>query len=82
MRAAFLMEPYVPLRDRTLRPSVMASEFAAGMLTWNTPYALKQYMIPMNHSEDGTTDHWDEEMVRNDMPELEEYAARVYEEVF
>lgn len=80
MRAAFLMQPYVPLRDNTLRPSVMASDFATGLLTWSTPYAMKQYAVPMNHSEAGTTDHWDEAMKREHMPELEEYVAKMYEE--
>jgi hypothetical protein len=82
MRAEELMKPYVPVRDNTLRPSVMASDFASGMLTWNTPYAAKQYHVPMNHSEAGTQDHWDEAMKRNDMPLLEDYVAKVYEEVF
>lgn len=81
MRAEQLMRPYVPLRDNTLRPSVMASDFGAGLLVWNTLYAAPQYYLPMEHFTEGTCDHWDEAMKKNDMPLLEEYAARVYTEV-
>lgn len=78
MRAEELMRPYVPVDQSFLRDSVMVNP---GMLTWNTPYAANHYYVPMNHSEAGTQDHWDEAMKRNDMPLLEEYAAEVYEEV-
>ena len=49
-RAAFLMRRYVPLRESILRSSEpVNSDYAAGILTWNTPYAARQYYEPGRH---------------------------------
>lgn len=79
-RVEFMMRRYVPVEENILRPSSLASDFAAGLLTWSTPYAAKQFYVPMNHTEPGTCDHWDEALKREHMPELEGYVAKLYEE--
>ena len=48
------------------------------MLTWNTPYAARQYYEPMNHTDPATTDHWDEKCQREDGDDLREFARRLY----
>lgn len=78
-RAAFLMRRYVPLRESILRSSEpVNSDYAAGILTWNTPYAARQYYEPMNHTTAGTTDHWDQEMMKNDGDDLREFARQLF----
>lgn len=79
MRVAFVMRKYVPEDKTALRDSEpMNSRYADGLLIWNTPYAAKQYSVPMNHTTAGTCDHWDEACVRNDMPALIKYAESLY----
>lgn len=81
MRAALMMRRYVPEDEGTLRSSEpMSSRYAAGLLVWNTPYAQRQYSVPMSHTTAGTCDHWDEAWARNDMPEYLAYVARLYDE--
>jgi hypothetical protein len=78
-RAAFLMRPYVPVRETILRSSEpVSSDYAAGILTWSTPYAARQYYEPMIHTEAGTTDHWDEAMWRNDGEDLKKFAGDLF----
>lgn len=80
-RAALLMEPFVPLEEGTLRGSEpVNSNYAAGHLVWNTPYAAKHYYVPMRHTVAGTTDHWDIAMVGRSMGELKEFVASLYTE--
>ena len=55
-----------------------AVDYAAGILTWNTPYAARQYYEPMNHTTAGTTDHWDQEMMKNDGDDLREFARQLF----
>lgn len=79
MRVAFVMRKYVPRDENTLRASEpLNSKYAEGLLIWSTPYAARQYSIPMRHTTSGTCDHWDEACARNDMPALIEYAESLY----
>lgn len=76
MHAAHLIKPYVPLEDGALRASEpLNSDYDGGVLTWNTPYAARQYYEPMAHTEPGTEDHWDEAMWRDHSGDMEEYAT-------
>ena len=76
MRAAELMEPYVPKEEGGLRGSeALSSDYDHGVLTWNTPYAARQYYEKgYDHTEEGATDHWDEAMWRDHADEMESYA--------
>ena len=75
MRAAELMEPYVPLEEGDLRASeAINSDYDGGVLTWNTPYVARHYYEPMDHTAEGTTDHWDEAMWRDHAGDMERYA--------
>ena len=79
MRVAFVMRKYVPRDENTLRASEpLNSKCAEGLLIWSTPYAARQYSIPMRHTTSGTCDHWDEACARNDMPALIKYAESLY----
>lgn len=79
MRAALVMRKYVPKDENTLRASEpMNSRYADGLLIWATPYAARQYSVPMAHSTAGTCDHWDEACARNDMPALVKYAESLF----
>ena len=79
-RAAFMMRKYVPVEESTLRDSEpLSSDYEAGRLIWNTPYAAKHYYVPMHHTEAGTTDHWDVEMVNREGGDLTEFAKKLYE---
>lgn len=79
MRCALAMRRYVPIEEGTLRGSEpLSSDYRRGVLTWNTPYAARHYYVPMRHAEPGTTDHWDEECGRNDMPALLSFAETLY----
>lgn len=80
MRAAFLMRKYVPCDENTLRASEpLNSNYADGRLIWNTPYAAKQYYVPMSHTTQGTCDHWDEACMKADGKDLIAYAEKLYE---
>lgn len=75
MRAAHLMEPYVPKQEGDLRGSeALNSDYDGGVLTWNTPYAARQYYEPMDHTEPDTEDHWDEAMWRGHAADMKKYA--------
>ena len=81
MRAEEGMREYVPVEEGTLRGSAkLNSEFAAGELVWNTPYAARHYYVPMNHTEAGTTDHWDEAFWSEHAEDMKAYAAKLLEE--
>lgn len=78
-RAEFVMRQYVPMRENILRPTAqLSSDFAAGILTWSTPYAARQYYEPMMHTTAGTTDHWDEAMWRNEGDDMKKFAEDLY----
>lgn len=78
-RCAFTMRKYVPVLEAILRSSERVnSDYGAGILTWNTPYAARQYYEPMNHTDPATTDHWDEKCQREDGDDLREFARRLY----
>lgn len=80
-RAAFLMRKYVPQEEGTLRSSEpLNSNYAAGLVIWSTPYARKQYTVPMHHTTAGTTDHWCQAMKNRDMGKLVEYARHLYDD--
>lgn len=75
MRCALLCRQYVPVEEGALRGSeVLHSDYRNGKLVYATPYAAKQYYVPMNHSASGTTDHWDEACAREHKSELIDYA--------
>lgn len=79
-RAALMMRRYVPYEEGQLRDSEpVSSDYPAGLLVWNAPYAAKHYHVPMRHTTAGTCDHWDEAMMRNDGPALLAYAETLYE---
>lgn len=76
MRAAHLMRGYVPLEEGALRASEpLNSDYDGGVLTWNTPYAARQYYESHAHTEPGTEDHWDEAMRRDHSVDMEKYAT-------
>lgn len=76
MRAAHLMEPFVPYEFGGLRGSEeLNSDYDGGILTWNMPYAARQYYEPMAHTEPGTEDHWDEAMWDKHSGDMERYAT-------
>ena len=51
MRVAFVMRKYVTRDENTLRASEpLNSKYAEGLLIWSTPYAARQYSIPMRLS--------------------------------
>ncbi len=79
MRAGFVMRKFVPLEENTLRASEpMNSKYDKGLLIWSTPYAAKQYNVPMNHTTAGTTDHWDEACWSAEGGNLTKYAESLY----
>ncbi len=79
MRVAFYARRYVPREENTLRASEpLNSRYEEGLLIWNTPYAAKQYNVPMHHTTEGTTDHWDEQVRKNHMGELKDYVSKMY----
>lgn len=78
-RAALLMRRYVPIREGILRSSEpTSSDYEAGLLVWDAPYAARQYYEPMRHAEAGTTDHWDQEMLKNDGDSLLRFAEGLF----
>lgn len=57
-----LCDPFVPLDTGTLRDSGNTNTvIGSGQVVYRTPYARKQYYIPMNH-EGKRTDYWFEHM--------------------
>ena len=79
MRCAFVMRQYVPVEESTLRNNEpVNSDYRAGKLIWNTPYAAKHYYVPMNHTDPGTTDHWDKACMAKHGKQLNEYAKALY----
>lgn len=79
MRVAFYARKYVPRDENTLRASEpLNSRYAEGLLIWSTPYALKQYSVPMHHTTEGTQDHWDEAVRQNHMSDLKDYVSKLY----
>ena len=78
-RAGFMMTKYVPLDKGPLRASESTnSQFRAGRLVWNTPYAAAQYYRPMRHTQPGTTDHWCDAFKQKDMGKLVSYVEAMY----
>lgn len=78
-RAALLMRGYVPMLEGTLRQSEpVNSDYGRGILTWNTPYAARQYYEPHAHTQPQATDHWDEACMRDHGDELREYARGLF----
>ena len=43
---------YIPFMDGTLRASGLQSDFGSGEISWNTPYAARQYYEAPNKSKD------------------------------
>lgn len=80
MRAAKVIEPYVPLEEGTLRGSeAVSSDYDAGILTWNTPYAARQYYDEdLEHTTPGTEHHWDQAMWRDHAGDMEAYARGLF----
>lgn len=79
MRAAHVMRKYVPEEETFLRDSEpVNSRYEDGLLIWNTPYAAKQYSVPMNHTTAGTCDHWDEECWKKEGADLLKYAESLF----
>lgn len=79
MRVAFYARQYVPRDENTLRASEpLNSRYEDGLLIWSTPYALKQYSVPMKHTTAGTQDHWDEAVRKNHMSDLKDYVSKLY----
>lgn len=79
MKTASLIRKYVPVEETPLRSSEpMNSEYKRGLLVWDMPYAAKHFYVPMNHSEAGTGDHWDERLKGGDMNVLEDYARGLF----
>ncbi len=57
-----MCDPLVPFDTGALKDSaVLNTKIGSGAVIYRTPYARKQYYIPMNHHE-GRTDYWFEHM--------------------
>lgn len=57
-----LNDPYIPFDTGALKNSgQLNTRIGSGQVIYLTPYARKQYYIPMNHSE-GRTAYWFEHM--------------------
>lgn len=81
MRAEEGMREYVPVEEGALRDSAkLNSDFRAGEIIWNTPYAAKHYYVPMNHTQAGTTDHWDHAFWSEHAEDMEAYALELMKE--
>lgn len=60
-----LCDPYVPLETSALRDSgISNTEIGSGLVIYRTPYARKQYYIPMEHEEKRCA-YWFEVMKNN-----------------
>ena len=71
-----LMRPYVPVLEGALRGSAkVSSSFETGEVTYQTPYAARQYYEAQSHTDPNTSDHWDE---RVDRGLLQERAEAIY----
>lgn len=71
-----LCDPYAPKETGILiRSGIMFTEIGSGKVVYDTPYARRQYYIPMQHTE-GRTHMWFEEMKRSGGKEKILNAAR------
>ena len=60
-----MCDPYVPFDTGILKQSgIMNTEIGSGAVIYRTPYARKQYYVPMNHNEKRCA-YWFEQM-KND----------------
>ena len=82
-KVAATIDPYVPFDTGTLKNSVnQASDFKAGLLVYNTPYARAQYYLhPIGQSSElrGGVDrfrgsYWGQRAIADHKDELEKFA--------
>ena len=82
-KVAATIDPYVPFDTGTLKHSVnQASDFKAGLLVYNTPYARAQYYLhPIGQSNElrGGADrfrgsYWGQRAIADHKDELEKFA--------
>ena len=73
-----LMDPYVPLDTGALRDSgILHTTIGSGEIIYRSPYARKQYYIPMNHGNGSKrTAYWFEYMKKDGGTEKILRAAR------
>lgn len=71
-----LNDPYVPKdTGQLIRSGIQNTQIGSGEVVYQTPYARKQYYIPMNHTE-GRIHMWFEQMKRSGGKEKILNAAR------
>lgn len=71
-----LNDPYIPKdTGQLIRSGQQNTEMGSGEVVYQTPYARKQYYIPMEH-ENGRCEYWFEQMKANGGKELILNAAR------
>lgn len=71
-----LNDPYVPKdTGQLIRSGIQNTQIGSGEVIYQTPYARKQYYIPMRHTE-GRTHMWFEQMKRSGGKEKILNAAR------
>ncbi len=79
-----LCEPYVPFRYGTLEGSAdRATDFGSGVITYDTPYAKKQYYENKGRGKDGTENggmrgsKWFERMKADNIDYLRNFVSEV-----
>lgn len=84
-RVAFEMRDYVPEDEGTLRDSEpLASDYAAGQIEWDTPYAQHVHDLPQSSirraKNPNARSHWPAEAKRERMGAWEQFARALMEE--
>lgn len=84
MRVAFEMRDYVPEDEGTLKGSeALASDYAAGRIEWDTPYARRVYSLPQSSirktKNPNARSRWADEAKQERMESWEDFARSLME---
>lgn len=84
-RVAFEMRDYVPRDEGTLQDSeALASDYAAGRIEWDTPYAQRVHDLPQSSirktKNPNARSHWPEAAKGERMQAWEDYAREIMED--
>lgn len=84
-RVAFEMRDYVPRDEGTLQDSeALASDYAAGRIEWDTPYAQRVHDLPQSSirkvKNPNARAKWPEEAKRERMGSWQDFAEKLMEE--
>lgn len=84
-RVEFEIRDYVPEDEGTLKGSaLLASDFAAGEIEWDTPYAQRVHDLPQSSirktKNPNARSHWPEEAKKERMGAWDDFAHRLMEE--